>query len=293
VTGLALALVRVMRPRQWIKNTACLAGLIFSGQLFHVSALGPALASVLMFCAAAGSIYIINDVCDRDRDRRNPKKARRPIASGVLPVGVALVGCLAGCAVAGSVACQLGPACVAVLILYLGMNLIYSFKLKHTVLADVMVIALGFVFRVLAGVYAVHAQPTAWIVLCIFFLALFLGFAKRRGELAALQQGAASHRPVLGKYTVPYLDVLLAIMAAMTMVCYAIYTVESPHQNRSLIITIPPVVYGIARFLLLGMVRGREAAEEILTRDKGLIASVLVWVGLCVLVLYSNLRLFD
>jgi 4-hydroxybenzoate polyprenyltransferase len=156
-----------------------------------------------------------------------------------------------------------------------------------------MVLSMGFVFRVLAGVYAVHVQPSAWIVLCMFFLALFLGFAKRRGELATLQELSVSHRPVLRKYTLPYLDALLAIMAAMTIVCYAAYTLESRHNNRSLIITIPPVVYGITRYMLLVMVRGRESAEEVLTSDKGLIASVLIWISLCVLVLYGNLRLFD
>jgi 4-hydroxybenzoate polyprenyltransferase len=288
-----ITLVRVMRPRQWIKNSACLAGLIFSGQLFNCLAQIRALTATVMFCAAASAVYVLNDLCDRKSDRQNPRKAHRPIAAGQLPVWLALVGCLAALVIGGLTAWRLGPACIAVLTLYLAMNLAYSLRLKHAVLADVMVIALGFVFRVLAGVYAVHVRPTPWIVLCIFFLALLLGLAKRRAELAALKERAASHRPVLANYSLPYLDALLAEMAAMTVVCYAVYTVESPHNNTTLIVTIAPVVYGIARYLLLVMVRGGESPEEMLTRDKGLIVAMLVWIGSCVLILYGNLHLFD
>jgi 4-hydroxybenzoate polyprenyltransferase len=286
-------LVRVMRPRQWVKNTACLAGLIFSGQLFSRPAEVAALAATVMFCAAASAVYVLNDLCDRHSDRLNPRKAHRPIAAGLLPVWLALVGGLVALAASGLTAWRLGPACAGVLALYLGMNLAYSLWLKHAVLADVMVIALGFVFRVLAGVYAVQVRPTAWIVLCIFFLALLLGLAKRRAELAILKERAASHRAVLANYSLPYLDALLAMMAAMTVVCYAVYTVESPHHNATLIATIPPVVYGIARYLLLVMVRGGESPEEMLTRDKGLIVAMVVWVGACVLILYGQLHLFD
>src|SRR5262249_46459015 len=153
-----------------------------------------ALAATAMFCAASSGVYIINDLRDRESDRRNPRKARGPIASGDLPTGAALAGCVAALAAGGLVAWRLGAPCAGVLALYLGINLAYTFRLKHAVLVDVMVIALGFVLRVLAGVFAVHARPTAWIVLCIFFLALFLGLGKRRAELAALRGRAAAHR---------------------------------------------------------------------------------------------------
>lgn len=290
---IAGALIRVMRPRQWIKNAACLAGLIFSGQLLHRSADLAAIGATLMFCMASSAVYVLNDYCDRKSDRLNPRKAHRPIASGVLPIGIALAGCLLALTLSSLLATLLGRECQVILVLYIAMNLVYSFRLKHAVLADVLVIALGFVFRVLAGVYAIHTLPTAWIVLCIFFLALLLGLAKRRAELATLKDHAASHRPVLDKYSLPYLDAMLAVMAAMTVVCYAVYTVESQHRQPTLIVTILPVVYGIGRYLLLVMVRGGEAAEEMLTRDRGLITAVLVWVSLCVLILYGNLQLFQ
>jgi 4-hydroxybenzoate polyprenyltransferase len=288
----AWALLKALRPRQWIKNTACLAGLIFSGALLQQQAELAALAVTAMFCAAASTIYLFNDLCDRKSDRQNPRTAHRPIASGALPVGVAVAGGLGCLSLGGLLAWHLGPACAAVLGLYLAMNLVYSLWLKHAVLVDVMVIALGFVLRVLAGVYALHAQPTVWIVLCMFFLALFLAVAKRRGELAVLHTPAVSHRPVLAAYTLPFLDALMAVTATMTLACYVLYTVETPGHNASLIVTVPPVAYGIARYLLLVMGRGAEAAEELLTRDKGLIAAVLIWVGLCVLVIYGEVHLF-
>lgn len=290
---IAGALLRALRPRQWIKNAACLAGLIFSMQLFSPPAQLNAVAAVLMFCAASSAVYLLNDLCDRKKDRLNPTKARRPIASGDLPLALGVAGCIACVFASGVLALHLGTACLGITALYLLMNIAYSLNLKNAVLADVMIIALGFVLRVLAGVYAVHARPSTWIVLCMFFLALLLGFAKRRAELDHLKERAAEHRPVLGKYSLPYLDTLLAIMCAMTIICYSIYTVESPHNNRTLIITIPPVVYGITRYMLLVLVRGGQSPEEIITRDKGIIASVLLWVSLCVLVLYANVHLFD
>jgi 4-hydroxybenzoate polyprenyltransferase len=288
----ALALLHVLRPRQWVKNAACLAGLIFSGLLLNGPAEFAALAATVMFCAAASAVYVFNDICDRKSDRLSPRKARRPLASGALPLGVALAGCVGALAVGAALACALGPACVTVLALYLAMNLVYCLFLKHAVLADVMVIALGFVLRVLAGVYAIGAAPTPWVLLCIFFLALLMGLAKRRAELATLKERAAAHRPVLAKYTLPYLDTLLAVTATMTVTCYSLYTIHSPHRNATLIVTVPPVLYGIGRYLLLVMVRGGEAPEEMVTRDRGLIAAVLVWVSLSVAVLYGPVRLF-
>lgn len=292
-TRRSAAFYQVLRPRQWIKNTTCLAGLIFSGQLLSQAAEVEAAGAALMFCLAASAVYILNDLCDRQRDRANPKKANRPIASGALSPTLAVVGGLILALLSCTVGALLGHACLGVILVYLSMNLAYCFWLKHAVLADVMVIALGFVLRVLAGVYAIHAHPTAWIVLCIFFLALLMGLAKRRTELAQLGERAAVHRPVLAKYSLAYVDALLAVMAVMTIDCYTEYAVDGSNHSATLIITIPPVVYGIGRFLMLVLVRDSDPAEEMLTRDRGLLLTVVVWVGLCVLVLYGGLDLFD
>lgn len=286
------ALVRQLRPRQWTKNLVCLAGLIFSGLLFHPSAIARALLAVLVFCCVASAIYILNDALDLKRDRTNPRTARRPLASGVLPLWIAA---LAGYVflVAGILtAFSLGHACGVVVVLYLLINLLYCFGLKHQVVADVMCIALGFVLRVLLGVYAVGVLPTVWIVTCMFFLALFLGFAKRRAERASLEADSPHARPVLQKYQIGYLDILLAMSATITILCYALFTVTS-QKNPTLIITVLPVVYCITHYLMHVMSGGRaQSPEELLLSDRALWLGVLAWVGLCVLILYLDVHLF-
>ena len=291
--GTTLALIQVRGRSNGSRMRHCLAGLIFSGNLFNASAALAALAATAMFCMAASAVYIINDVADRQKDRHNPRQGPSADCVGLAVDTGGSSGLSARVAVAGLLAFRLGTTCTTLLGLYLVLNLAYSFHLKHAVLADVMTIALGFVFRVLAGVHAVGVEPTAWIVLCVFFLALFLGFAKRRGELIDLKENATIHRPVLAKYTRAYLDTLMGIMAALTIVCYALYTVDPKHENSTMVVTLPPVVYGIARYALLVMVRGGESAEEMLTLDRGMIAAELSWIGLCVLVLYGHFRLFQ
>lgn len=175
------------------------------------------------------------------------------------------------------------------------MNVAYSLRLKHAVLLDVGLIAVGFVIRVLYGVYAIGVRPTPWIVLCMFFLALFLGFAKRRGELGqGGGDGDESHgRPVLVQYRANYLDLLLAMMATMAVLCYALYTVTGRPGNATLVVTVPLVTYGVVRYMLLVMVRGAgDEPDTLLLTDRALVVTVLLWVLLCVTILYGNLDLF-
>jgi 4-hydroxybenzoate polyprenyltransferase len=289
----AAALVYELRPQQWIKNLACLAGLIFSCQLFDAGALGRSLLGLFAFCLASSAVYILNDVVDRDRDRNNPRTAGRPLASGELPVGVALVALGLLLAGAAHIAGRLGWACLAVLALYGALNLLYSLHLKQAAIADVMCIALGFVLRVVFGVYAVGVRPTAWIVLCMFFLALFLGFAKRRAELMTHLDRPAEARPVLRQYSRAFLDIVLAISATTTILCYALFTVAS-QRNPTLIVTVVPVVYCVTRYLLHVLVHGRgEAPDAVLLSDRHIWAGVFCWLSLCVGILYSDVRLFD
>lgn len=290
--GPALALWVEMRPKQWVKNLACLAGLVFSGRLFLSESIGRGLAGFGAFCCASSALYIVNDFFDRGRDRLNPRTAGRPLASGDLPFWLALVACLALIAAAGAASWQLGAGCVAIIALYAAMNVVYTLRLKQTVIADVMCIALGFVLRVLYGVYAVAAVPTAWIVLCIFFLALFLGFGKRKAELLAHGANSASIRPVLRKYRGNFLDLMLGMSATMTILCYALFTVAS-QKNPTLIVTIVPVVYCVTRYLLQIMVNGRgESPDEILLSDKLMWLGILAWLALCVIILYAQVNLF-
>jgi 4-hydroxybenzoate polyprenyltransferase len=286
------ALVRQLRPRHWVKNFACLAGLIFSGQLLAPEAVGRAGLGFVVFCAVASAVYIVNDFIDRGRDRLNPRTAHRPLASGALPVWLALAVAAVLALAASAGAALLGTPCLALAGLYAALNVFYSLKAKRTVIADVFCIALGFVLRVLFGAFAVAAPPTAWIVLCMFFLALFLGFGKRRAELSALGDDSSRARAVLGKYRVEYLDLLLGVTAALTVLSYALFTVAA-HRNPTLVVTVVPVVYCVFRYLLLVVVhRLGESPEEVLLGDRMLWVGIAAWVALCVAVLYGGLHLF-
>jgi 4-hydroxybenzoate polyprenyltransferase len=291
--GLA-GLVASMRPRQWVKNLACFAGAIFSGRLFEPAAAGRAAWAFAGFCLASSAVYLINDVCDRRADAANPKKRSRPIASGRVPVARALAASALLAAAALGSSLLLTPGCVAVLATYLAMSLAYSVRLKHTVLLDVMIIAVGFVLRVLYGTFAVGVTATPWIVLCMFFLALFLGFAKRRSELVRLEVGGPRHRPVLVKYRTGLLDHLLTMTATLAIACYALYTVigrpDKP-GHETLVVTVPVVAYGVCRYLLIVLVFDvGEAPERDVVDDLPLMAAVAVWVALCVLILYLDIN---
>jgi 4-hydroxybenzoate polyprenyltransferase len=291
--GRLAGLVASMRPRQWIKNLACIAGLIFSGHLFDLAAVRAAAWAFAGFCLASSSVYLVNDVCDRRADAANPKKRSRPIASGLIPVAWALAAAAVLAAAALGSSLLLTPGCRAVLATYLAMGLAYSIRLKHTVLLDVMIIAVGFVLRVLYGTLAVGVTATPWIVLCMFFLALFLGFAKRRSELIRFEVGDPGHRPVLVKYRTGLLDQLLAMTATMAITCYALYTVMGrPDRpgHETLVLTVPVVVYGIYRYLLIVLVFDvGDAPEKDVIDDLPLIVAVLVWIALCILIIYLRI----
>ena len=287
------ALVRATRPPQWIKNLACFAGLVFSKQLFRPRAGAEAALAFAGFCLASSAVYLVNDVIDRPLDRANPAKRDRPIASGVVPVGWALAAAAVLATAALGVSLLLPWLCAVILAIYLVMNAAYSARLKHAVLLDVGVIAFGFVLRVLHGVYAVEATPTSWVVLCTFFLALFLGFAKRRGEMHGMGAIEPHRRPVLAEYRVGYLDVLLAMTATMAILCYALYTVTGYQDNATLVVTVPLVTFGVTRYMLLVMVRGAgEAPEKLLVTDRGLLVAAILWAVLCVAIIYSRVKLF-
>ncbi len=287
-------LILALRPGQWVKNFACFAGLVFSGQFFHSSSFSRACQAFVGFCLAASAIYLVNDVFDRRIDRLNPSKRKRPIASGLVPVSWALAGsAILALASLGS-AVRLSSLCTGLMLLYLSMNVAYSARMKHAVLFDVGFIAFGFVLRVLYGCYAVDAKPTSWIVLCMFFLAMFLGFAKRRGEMDAIHVQDSPARPVLLKYRTPFLDLLLAMTATMAILCYSLYTVTGRQGNATLVLTVPLVTYGVIRYMLLVIVHGQgEAPERLLVSDRLLVATAVAWVVLCIVIIYGDLRIFE
>jgi 4-hydroxybenzoate polyprenyltransferase len=288
-----LTYVKLLRLPQWTKNGFCLAGLLFSGKFVDPEAVQAALLTFAVFCLASSSVYIFNDVLDRDRDRKHPKKCHRPIASGTvrIPVAALLGVILVGAALVGASA--LGGAMLACLMLYLGNNVVYSLRLKHIALFDVLCIAFGFMLRLLTGVYAVGALPTTWITLCTFFLALFLGFAKRRAELAGLGEEAEKmHRPGLANYTVQFLDYLLNSSAIMAVMSYALFTTTSG-KNPSLVITVPIVFFAIMHYQRLVLVLNLgDEPDRLLLKDRPIQVSIVLWLMSYFVLTYSGIHLF-
>ncbi|VXD24459.1 conserved membrane hypothetical protein [Planktothrix serta PCC 8927] len=320
-------IIKLLRPHQWTKNLFCLAGLLFGGRLLQPQAILLSALTVIFFSAIASAIYIFNDIQDRECDRLHPKKKYRPIASGQvsIKIGLAIAFCLATVSFLG--AYSLGISTLICVLLYTINNIAYSLKLKNLPLFDVSCIAFGFVLRLLAGIYALGDIPTAWIVLCTFFLTLFLGFSKRRSELLSLlhlqnyqenfeselstQEGSKlpdlersylhlfyqrgrknQQRPVLSQYTLPYLDSLLNSTATITIMCYALFTITSG-KNPSLVITVPIVYYAVMHYKWLVTVLAEgEEPTRILIQDPTIKWSLLIWLISYLAILYFKIDLF-
>jgi 4-hydroxybenzoate polyprenyltransferase len=284
------ALIRNMRPRQWSKNIFIFAALVFDKQLLNPQAFLRTLAGFALFCLISSSVYIFNDIADVEADREHPQKKSRPIASGRLPVSAAWVAGILFVAITLSLAYFfLTPGFVAVLVMYFLLNLAYTKWLKHIPIVDVLVLAAGFVLRVHAGVTLIAVERfSPWLYVVMTLLALFLGFGKRRAELALLAQGAGSHRRVLDGYTLPLLDQYIMIVAGTTIVAYSLYTFSAPNvpENHSMMLTIPFVLYTIFRYLYLIEVKHAGGApEEILLSDRPFQAAMILW-GLSVLAIF-------
>ena len=281
------ALLKTMRPRQWTKNAFLFAALVFDGKLFHLSDFLHMLAGFGLFCLISSAVYIFNDLLDVESDRQHPIKKNRPIASGRLPVAVAVTAGTVLVVFTLAAAALLAWEFALTLVVYFALMLAYSKWLKHVLILDVLVLAAGFVLRVHAGTTLIVVERfSPWLYVLMTLLALYLGFGKRRAELALLAQDASSHRPVYDGYTIPLLDQFITIVSGTTIVAYALYTFFRPDAPESLMLTIPFVVYAIFRYLYLVQVRqiGGEP-EEILLSDRPLQISILLW-GLAILTVF-------
>jgi 4-hydroxybenzoate polyprenyltransferase len=245
----------------------------------------------MIFCALSGAVYLVNDVADRETDRRHPLKARRPIASGQLPVttAVAAAGVLAAAAMASAFA--IGPRFAAVAATYLALQLLYSGPLKHVVIIDVLSIAIGFVLRAVAGAVAVDVEISHWLLVCTILLALFIALAKRRHEIVLLADGATHHRPILGEYSPYLLDQMIAVVTASTLMAYVFYTISPETQAKFgtpwLGLTIPFPLYGIFRYLYLVHRReGGGSPADLLLTDRPLLVCVALWALTVALIIY-------
>ena len=283
------ALFKTMRPRQWTKNVFIFAALVFDKQLFIVESFSRTLAGVVLFCLISSCVYILNDIVDVEADRKHPEKKNRPIPSGKLPINVAWVVLIVLVIVTFVLAGFLSPAFEAVIISYFIINIAYSKWLKHIPIVDVLVLATGFVLRVHAGVTLIQVERfSPWLYVLMTLLSLFLGFGKRRAELALLAHGAGSHRKVLDGYTLPLLDQYIMIVSGTTIVAYSLYTFSAPNlpENHSMMLTIPFVVYTIFRYLYLIQVKHAGGApEEILLSDRPFQIALTLW-GLAVLAVF-------
>jgi 4-hydroxybenzoate polyprenyltransferase len=286
------ALLKTMRPRQWPKNIFIFAALVFDKQLLNVEAFLRTLAGFVLFCLISSSVYIFNDLADVEADRQHPEKKNRPIAAGKLPVGVAWVAGVVLVIVSLSLAFLLAPSFAAVLFIYFLLNVAYSKWLKHVPIIDVFVIAAGFVLRVHAGVTLIQVERfSPWLYVVMTLLSLFLGFGKRRAELALLAQGAGSHRKVLDGYTLPLLDQYIMIVSGTTIVAYSLYTFSAPNvpKNDSMMLTIPFVVYTIFRYLYLIEVKHAGGApEEILLSDRPFQIAMILWAAAVLAIFYLS-----
>ncbi len=281
------ALARSLRPVQWVKNFFVLAPLVFAGQLVDGTALARGLAMFAAFCLTSSAVYLVNDIRDRDADRRHPLKRHRPIASGALPTPVATAAAAVLLAAAGVLTYRLGAAALTVLAVYAVLNLLYSMGLKHVVILDVMIVSLGFVLRVLAGGFAVPVAVSSWLLLCTIFLALFLAFSKRRHELVLLSENAAGQRRVLHEYSPAFLDQMINVVTAASVVSYALYAVAPETTARFhsewLVYTVPLVLFGIFRYLyLIYQAPGERNPTEAILTDGPFLANLVLW-GLAVL----------
>jgi 4-hydroxybenzoate polyprenyltransferase len=280
--SLAFNLFSSLRPAQWTKNLLVFAGLLFGRRLFDAAAVADATAAFAIFCALSGAVYLVNDITDRDIDRRHPLKAHRPLASGALPVSVAVVAAVALVAAALAGAFLIGRQLGWVAAGYFVLQVFYSLMLKHIVILDVLTIAIGFVLRAVAGAFAIDVEISEWLLVCTILLALFIALAKRRHELVLLANGATGHRPILGEYSAYLLDQMIAVVTASTLVAYIFYTISPETQEKfgtSLLeLTIPFPIYGIFRYLYLVHRReGGGSPAELLLTDRPLLMCVALW----------------
>lgn len=285
--GLPAAYLRLARPKQWTKNGFVLAGVVFSGEALQLSSVVAALLAFVAFCALSGAVYAANDVLDVEEDRKHPTKRFRPVAGNEIPIRAAAIYAallaLGGLALAFFVGLGVGLAGIA----YLVLQAVYTLILKHMVILDVMSISAGFLIRALAGVAAVGSQISPWLVVCTGLLTLFLGFSKRRYELHVLGEGAQTHRKNLRDYSVEMLDQMMNIMVAATIIAYAMYTFTFAYHLRSyMMASIPFVIYGVFRYLLLVHRDGGGDPDTLLLRDRPLQIALLLWIAVIMTVIY-------
>lgn len=280
-----------LRPHQWVKNVLVFGALVFSHSLLDWSAIQLSMSAFMLFCAASSGIYLLNDLRDLEQDRNHPTKRLRPLASGAVNPSTAFI--VMGLLLAGSLVGSfvLRAEFAVILLSYVILNIAYSFGLKRMVIVDVMVIALGFVFRAVAGAVVIGVATSPWLILCTLTLALLVGFGKRRHELSLLGSDAQNHRASLESYSLPFLDMMMGISGATAVVTYSLYTLAAETVARVgthyLVLTVPWVMYGIFRYLYL-VHQQKEGGDpsHLFVSDRPTLVNAILWAVTVCLVIY-------
>ncbi len=285
------ALLKLARPTQWLKNGIILLALIFAGEMTHPEKVELALLAIAIFCLLSSAVYTFNDLIDRKNDRKHPLKKNRPIASGKVSIGAAVTMVVILSSVGLAAAWLINTNFFMTAVVFLGFNLLYTLWLKNIVIVDVMAVALSFVVRAYAGAFAIDVPASKWMLINTLLLAMFLGFGKRRHELIVLEEGAAAHRKILGKYSPYLLDQLIAVVTPSVLVMYMLYSFSTEVSlklgTQNLFATIPFVVYGLFRYLyLIHKEEKGGSPTRVLIGDLPIMITVLLWLITSSLVLY-------
>lgn len=277
--------VRSLRPEQWTKNLVVFGALVFSRNFTNLPMIETSVLLFALFCLVSSSVYLFNDVIDYEKDRLHPRKSKRPIASGALSRKTAIIVAIILVAVAFLIAAlTMNQSTLLVIAAYALLNVLYTLLLKNIVILDVMTIAAGFVLRAVGGGTAIDVPISSWLVICTFLLALFLGFGKRRHELASLDKTATEHRRSLEHYSIYFLDQMISVVTASVVVAYTFYTlspeVEEKLGVQHLVISVPFVLYGVFRYLYL--IHKKEeggSPSRLLLTDLPMLIDVLLWLA--------------
>ncbi|MCP4360091.1 MAG: decaprenyl-phosphate phosphoribosyltransferase [Chloroflexi bacterium] len=285
-----IALLKTMRPRQWPKNGFVFVALFFDAKLLEPIYLLRTIAAFILLCLMSSAVYLMNDLGDIESDRQHPTKRYRPLPAGELNPTVAAVAAVLFAVGSLAAGYLLSPTFALILLIYILSQILYTFWLKNVVLFDVMIVALGFVLRIAAGVAVVDVERfSPWLYLFGGFLALFLVLGKRRHELILLGQDASKHRKILQEYNLEFIDKLLGLVTTSVLVFYSLYTflAEGLPDNHAMMLTIPFLLYGIFRYMYLIHVRHEGGApEDIALRDRPLQATIVLFAMTVFVVVY-------
>ncbi|KHD38108.1 phosphoribose diphosphate:decaprenyl-phosphate phosphoribosyltransferase [Clostridium acetobutylicum] len=283
------AMIALMRPKQWTKNVFVFAAIIFSRRFTNTNLLLNNLIIFFVFCFTSSSVYIFNDIIDADKDRQHPDKKNRPIASGKVTKAQGIILDIVILLSLSIITYRIDIKILAVILIYVVMNIFYSFKLKNVVIIDVMIITAGFVLRVESGSIISKVELSPWLILCTILLSLFLALNKRKGEIVALKEKSTTTRKILKEYSIDLIDKMLTIVTPSILIAYCLYSFSSV-QGKSMMITIPFVLYGIFRYqYLMEKENAGAKPEDVFIKDKPFLINVICWCITAIVVLYFKI----